>query len=36
MKLQPNFERSHDLFMDKMMRSKQLAYELKVGLNRID
>jgi len=35
-KLQPDFEKKHDLFMEKMLKSKQLAFEVKTNLNKID
>lgn len=35
-KLHPDFEKKHDLFMDKMIKSKHLAFQLKVNLGKID
>ena len=35
-KLNQDFEQTHSKFLGKMMESKQLAFEVKVNLNKLD
>ena len=35
-KLHPDFEKKHDLFIDKMIKSKHLLFELKVNIDKMD
>ena len=35
-KLLPDFEKKHDLFIDKMIKSKHLAYQVKANIDKID
>ena len=36
LKLYQDFEQTHSTFLGKMMESKQLAFEVKVNLNKLD
>ena len=35
-KMYPDFQKNHDLFLSKMIQSKQLAYKVKIELNKLD